>query len=258
MKYEIRAMSFGEILDTGFQLLRNHFGLLVGLSLVIYAPVAVLSIILAAMQDQILGPLVALGALIPLSLALLLAAPIVSAAITYAVGQLYLGEEASFEGSLRAALSITVPLVGTSFLSSIFVGIGLLFFILPGIYLLISFLLLGQVMVLERVFGVAAMRRSHALLKGSRMRALGVLVVGGIIVTVLSTGLQLVLTFVPLLGSLSSAVAQAIGSVYTTAISVVLYFDIRCRKEAFDLEHLARLVQGHRGVSPSATEPLVR
>src|SRR6185369_10021540 len=111
--------------------------------------------------------------------------------------------------------------------------------VLPGIYLILSFLLLWQVMVLERIFGTAALRRSHELMKDNRMRALGVLLIGGIIVGVVTTGLQLVFSLLPILGPLAGAVAQAIGSVYTTAISVVLYFDIRCRKEAFDLDHLA-------------------
>jgi len=33
---------------------------------------------------------------------------------------------------------------------------------------------------------------------------------------------------------------------------VVMYFDIRCRKEAFDLEHLASLVDA-RGAEAAAT-----
>jgi hypothetical protein len=32
--------------------------------------------------------------------------------------------------------------------------------------------------------------------------------------------------------------------VFQTAVAVVLYFDLRCRKENFDLEHLAQLVEG--------------
>ena len=31
------------------------------------------------------------------------------------------------------------------------------------------------------------------------------------------------------------------------ATAVVLYFDIRCRLESFDLEHLARMVEGRAG-----------
>ena len=33
---------------------------------------------------------------------------------------------------------------------------------------------------------------------------------------------------------------------------VVLYFEIRCRKEAFEIEHLARLVQASSGAPPPA------
>jgi hypothetical protein len=32
---------------------------------------------------------------------------------------------------------------------------------------------------------------------------------------------------------------------------VVLYFDIRCRKEAFDIQHLAQLVQAEGAAAPA-------
>jgi hypothetical protein len=35
---------------------------------------------------------------------------------------------------------------------------------------------------------------------------------------------------------------------------VLLYFDVRCRKEAFDLEHLARQVE-HGGTGPVVATP---
>ena len=124
-----------------------------------------------------------------------------------------------------------------------------------GLMSLLAFILLWQVMVLERLFGTAAMRRSHELMKGNKGRALGILFVSGVVIAVLSTALQLLFSFVPLLGPIGSAAAQAVGNVYTTAISVVLYFDIRCRKEAFDLEHLARLVQGRTGEAGSVPAP---
>lgn len=257
MRYEIRAMSFGEILDTGFQLLRNHFGLLVGLSLVLYAPVALLSLLLAASAQSGEAPSVpiALFGMLPLGLTILIVAPIVSAANTYAIGRLYLGEAVGFGDAWRTAVELMLPLVGTSLLSMLAIGVGLVLLIVPGIYLILAFILLWQVMVLERVFGVTALRRSHELMKGNKARALGVLFVSGVVVAVLSTALQLVFTFVPLLGPVASAAAQALGNVYTSAISVVLYFDIRCRKEAFDLDHLARLVQGRSAAPGGALAP---
>ena len=45
-------------------------------------------------------------------------------------------------------------------------------------------------------------------------------------------------------------IAQAAANAFGTAALVVLYFDIRCRKEAFDLEHLARQVESDAGVLP--------
>lgn len=259
MRYEIRAMSFAEILDTGFQLLRNHFTLLVGLSLVMYAPIGLLSVVLEILPpaESMSAAAIAL-ALIPLALAVVVAAPIVAAAITHAVGALYLGDEVTFEGALRAALSILLPLMGTSILAYLAIFAGFLLLVVPGVYLAFAFFLLWQVMVLEGVFGIAAMRRSHELMKGNMLRALGVLLISAVIVGVVSSGLQLVLSIVPVLGALGSALAQAVSNVFTTAVAVVLYFEIRCRKEAFDLEHLASLV-GRRQpeMPPAATAPPV-
>ena len=36
-----------------------------------------------------------------------------------------------------------------------------------------------------------------------------------------------------------------------SAVIVVLYFDIRCREEAFDLEHLAGLVEEEAAGAPA-------
>jgi hypothetical protein len=58
------------------------------------------------------------------------------------------------------------------------------------------------------------------------------------------SGLQLLLGYLPLVGPLASGIVQAIGAAFQSAFLVLLYFDIRCRKEAFDLEHLAGLVEG--------------
>jgi hypothetical protein len=53
-------------------------------------------------------------------------------------------------------------------------------------------------------------------------------------------------TFMPLLGAVIEGFAQAISTAYGTVVIVLLYFDARCRKEAFDLEHLAQLVEARR------------
>src|SRR5437879_8335379 len=140
-----------------------------------------------------------------------------------------------------------LPIVGTSLLVGICVMLGFVLLVIPGVYLFLSFLLVWQVMVLERRYGVTAMRRSRELMRGSLVRGLGITLAGAIIVSVVGGAIGLVVGHIPLLGPIGEGLARAAGVAYTSAVAVVLYFDICCRKEAFDLEHLARLVAGSAG-----------
>ena len=53
------------------------------------------------------------------------------------------------------------------------------------------------------------------------------------------------------LGGLASGLASAVTGAFASVALVVLYFDIRCRKEAFDIQHLARLVQASAAAPPA-------
>jgi hypothetical protein len=254
VRYEVRARSFGEILDLGFRIVRDHFGVLLGLSATLYVPMGLLGAALqSAAADSPSGGLI--GTVVLLGVFVLLASPLVSMAVTYAVGEVFLGRRVGVGEALRYALSIIVPMLGTALLASLAIALGFLLLIVPGVYLMLSFLLLWQVGVLERRFGTRAMSRSRELMRGNLGRGLGIVVVSGLIVGVVNGGLQLLLGVVPYLGVIGSSLAQALGTAYTAAVSVVLYFDIRCRKEAFDIEHLAQAVQAAARAEPRA--PLV-
>lgn len=276
MGYEIRAMSFGEILDAGFQLLRDHFVLLVGTASVLYVPTAILNGYLGReLQDPARGALaaaVAAGA--GLLLLALVAAPIVQVAVTYAIGEVYVGRQRTIGSALRFGLSILLPLAGTAALVYLailcvptvaggvlagvtlwlgpalgmealtFLGVGVAGLVAGAVlvYISLSFLIVWQVMVLERVFGVTAMRRSRALMRGHLMRGFGVMLVSALVILLLVGGVGFVLAFIPWLGSVGAGVAQAAGAAYGAAVGVALYFDLRCRKEAFEIEHLAQKV----------------
>jgi hypothetical protein len=55
--------------------------------------------------------------------------------------------------------------------------------------------------------------------------------------------LQLLVSGIPIVRSVASAIAQSVAMAFYSGVGVVLYFDLRCRKENFDLEHLAQLVE---------------
>jgi hypothetical protein len=257
MAYEIRPMSFGEILDTGFRLLRNHFSPLMSIAAVVYVPLTLLGQTFRGYAEpgaaapgadaafSILG--MSAGVLLVLSIGY----PLIATAMTFALGEAYLGRAPEAGAALRRAWRILLPVMGTQLLALLITFGGSMLFIIPGIYFLFAYWLSSQVVVLEGVFGMAALRRSRDLMVGNKLRAFGVMLVPTILATVVDGGATWALGSLPWIQAVVSAFIQAAGVAYLYAVDVVFYFDIRCRKEAFDLEHLARLVE-QRAADPAA------
>ncbi len=249
MRYEIRAMELSEILDLGFRITKDHWATLTTIAGVIYVPMALAGYLLqrSAMHGQV-GAVIGGG--LVMGLLSLIAMPIVSAGITHALGECYLGRTPDVKNSLSVGVDLLVPLVGTSLLMGLIVLVGLCLLVVPGIYLMLCYALIAQVIVLERTYGMEALSRSKQLTEGYLLRMLAIFAVVWIVIMVVSGGVQLILGFFPLLGALASGVVQAVAFAYSSAVCVIVYFDLRCRKEAFDLEHLAQTVEG-RGASRS-------
>jgi len=249
MAYEVRAMGLGEIVDTSFRLVRDHFVPLVGMSAAVYFP---FTFLMAAWQAQIQTAVAAGGRIDPgtliaqagaLMLTMWVVMPIVSAAIAHAVGEAYLGRAVSVGDSLREALRIVLPLVGTAFLAGLITMVGVLLFVIPGIWFALGIMVLASINVMERVFGMTSIRRSLDLMKGQRGRGFLLSLLVAIVTGVLGGVLGLIGAISPWIGALMQGLASAVAGAFTGAVFIVFYFDLRCRKEAFDVEHLARLVQ---------------
>jgi len=241
MSYEIRAMSLGEVLDTAFRLVRNHFVLLLGIAFVLALPQQAFQAYVGAVQAT---PTPQAGAgILGFVLFFVIVSPIVSAAITHAIGEIYLGSPVTVGAAYKVGFQLFFKLVGTAILMMILVAIGLLLLVIPGLYLMLAFMLTYQVIVMERVAGLAALKRSRELAKQNLLRILAIYVVTVVIMAVLGGVVALVLAPLPVLAAVGNALVQAAISAYMSAAFVVLYFDIRCRKEAFDLEHLASVVE---------------
>jgi hypothetical protein len=240
MAYEIRAMSLGEVLDTAFRLVRANFVPLVAIGLTVSLPAAGLTYAVEEMKT--LPNAATIGGFVSLGFFMLVVSPVVSAAITHAVSEVYQGRAVSFASSLRVGLKLLLPLMGTALLMTLLMGLGMLLLIIPGIYLAFAWMLTYQVLVIERRAGWNALKRTRELSSGHLLRILGVLMVASLLLMVISVVIGLLTASLPLAEMFVSALMQSIFSAYLTAAFVVLYFDIRCRKEAFDLEHLAEQV----------------
>jgi hypothetical protein len=190
------------------------------------------------------------------------------AALTVAIGQRYLGRpitvREAFERGLRAvprllgvaiivivlfgvlaavaAMAIIVLNSAVARAIAIIGGIAAFFFVLPWLFL--SLALVAPAVVFEGLGPIAAIRRSFHLMDRARLRTLGLYFLIGIISSILGLvfGIVFLVSFVsePTL----RVVLQALATIASGAVSgpllygaiVLLYYDLRVRKEAFDLQ----------------------
>ena len=140
--------------------------------------------------------------------------------------------------------AIALAVFNSSALVAVALAIGViaLFFVLP--WAALSLAIVAPALVLETLGPIAAIRRSFHLMDKARLRALGLY----ILMAVIATLLGLVFTVIFLASFVAEptvrAVLQTIANVATATISgpliygaiVLLYYDLRVRKEAFDLQ----------------------
>jgi hypothetical protein len=235
LTYDIRPLSFTEVLDCAFGLLRDQFWLLAGISAVLWVPYGLLAAF-AAIGHHAGLYLVAL-------LLLLLLAPVAHAATTVAVSRLYLGTPATIKGSYLATRDILQPIIGTYLLIYLFFIPLMLLLVVPAIYFMNCWLLVAPVMIVEETFGLGAMRRSRSLVRGSWWKTFALMTVVGLIEFVPAMTLEFFWSFIPVLGPILNGATQAITNSYSLIAVVVYYFDRRCRTEDFDLRILAQQIR---------------
>ena len=270
----LRPLGIGEIIDVAIKVYRARFGVLVKSVGIVLAPVFILSALIrisfpasddlfeatqpGATPDfdiDVLWPFIA-GTVLIVVLAYL-ASQIATGACFKAISGAYLDEEAGWQESLRFARSKLGSLIWLSFLTGLGVIVGLVLCLAPGIYLWIAWTVAAPVLLLEDVRGWKAMKRSRELVKGRFWSTFAVV----LLVAILTGIVQAV--FVGILAGVVSvsgnevalAIADALGQTasgvlitpLSAAVLTVLYFDLRVRKEGFDLELLSRRM----GVDPA-------
>jgi hypothetical protein len=247
MAYNIRPLSFGELLDRAFQVYKDQFLLFFTMAAVVFIPYQ----IAIALCVRIWATL----AIIPL-LALLTVGPVMHGAMTLAVADVYLDKPTTAIDSYRGIRAILRPYLWT-YLVLVLIGGGVgtvagiaLFFRPIGIYLallvgavlfyfLISWTLTFQIVVVEHLFGMKAINRSYNLVRGSWWRTLGIAVVTSLITGIPTGALSFIWMHIPILGVILQGATASVAAPYTSIALMLYYFDRRCRLENFDLLRLA-------------------
>lgn len=254
MSYQLRELGIGGILDQAIALLKNRFGLLLGITMVMLVPFQLLAglVTLSSVPQLPPNPTMAdvreyqrealsggvLLKTVPLSMLLVLVIlPLTNAAITYAVASEYLNRPITVGGAVRRVFHLAFPYLGTGILFFLAVWGGMLLLLIPGIVFAFWFALWGQVVVIEGTAGPAALKRSKFLMKGN----IGKFFVLGMIVGFINAALGLIAGLItePYVRQAVISVLQGVLASFGCAAYVVFYFSCRCKAENFDLTLLA-------------------
>ncbi|HEX6962604.1 MAG TPA: hypothetical protein VF175_12100 [Lacipirellula sp.] len=252
MAYKIQRLGLGGVLDQAIAITRNHFVLLFSIIAILLIPyLLAFGSVQYAMEldlppeptmDDIMRAQEASMAYLPWFFLLLFGYtaiiwPIANAAVIQAVARLYLGEEVTAGEAIKHALRRFFPLVLTSILMTLIIGVGFALLIIPGIYFMIWYGLSQHVVVLEGLSGMTALKRSKQLVHPQRGTFLALLLITGI----MSWLVNMSIAFIPqpIVAIFASALVQGMMTVLITATFVVFYFSARCSVENFDLMRLA-------------------
>ncbi|MGI8803551.1 MAG: hypothetical protein ACR2KV_15535 [Solirubrobacteraceae bacterium] len=176
---------------------------------------------------------------------------VLTAATVKAVSDAYLGKVPDVRDSLRFAVRRIRSLFWLYIVLGFGLGLAFVALIIPGIWLYVAWSVATPVLLLEDVRATAALRRSFRLVRGRWWPTAAVLIVAGLIVSIAGGVVSGLLSVIPsaidgssvllavFAATLAGSVATALVHPLQSAITTVLYFDLRVRTEGFDLALLA-------------------
>ena len=174
---------------------------------------------------------------------IVLLGPLVAAALTIAVADLCLGRTPSVSGSYRRSLDkLWAQLLATNLLSGVLFVVGFILLIVPGVLFFVWYALAPCVVVLEGSWGWSALRRSKALAQGYFWRTLGILVALTLALFVIGFVTGFVGGYMGTPPLVFNLVMQLLGLAAQPTVLlglVLIYYDLRVRKEAYDSQTLA-------------------
>jgi hypothetical protein len=267
----LRPLEIGDLLDETFRMYRRHFVLFAGISALLSIPEAALSgygyfALFGSLLRTPPGSTPDLSAftsvLVSLAIGLVIfiaILPFSMGAVTYAACESALGRPVTAGGIFRGVSQRYVDLLGYWLLIGLMLYVG--FCLIPlWIWIWVSWVAVMPVMFVENARLGAAMGRSWRLVEGRWWRTFLILFLVGVLFAVVQTALSAFLALGQFVMSLvfSSylvlAISQATGTIVQALVNpvlqiavVLIYFDLRVRREALDLFQLAQ-----RLAAPSA------
>jgi len=264
---DLRPLSLGELLDRTFFLYRRHFLVFIGIAgipyLLILIP-ALVGLVLyglpgtSRLPSSIVGAAAITGVIlaIVLVLAVFIAFLYAAGASVFAVSEIYAGRPASIRGSFRMARGKAGTIFGVMILSGLIVMAGFIALIIPGLYLLCRIPLATAAAMIEDMGPSDAIRRSFDLTRDFAGRSALIY----LLAASLSYGVGMMFqmpffvlaavsakqSHLVLLWTVLAQVGNLLGSILVAPVHTIgfalFYYDLRVRKEAFDLQMMMQAI----------------
>ena len=257
-KPTLKPLSVAELLDRALQLYKRHALLLIQVSAVVLIPYTIISSVLLLYFDD---------TRLRSSIFNVFVFPFIELAMIAAISSLYLGKGITVRNSFSIGVKrywtrIGVNLlIGSAMIPAIFlfillsfVGInllGLIVFIPIVAYLSTRWSLAAPILILETGEAVESMKRSWALTEGCFWHVFGTSFTAGLLAQLLSVLPSIFINYLleqiqavpPKLILIVPIVVEQLAAVIAypliIGVTVSIYYDLRIRKEGFDLMFMA-------------------
>jgi hypothetical protein len=240
----------GELLSAALQLYRRHWRTLMAIAAVVVVPLTVVQYGIGhwfrSHGQQLQGQVEVSTSFWAVASASLLAAlvglllyQVLTGAITRNIAAEVAGQDLDLEQSYRFGFARLGPILVVSILVGLATLLGLIVFIIPGIYIGVRLAVSTQALIVEDKRGTNAMRRSWDLVGGHWWHAAFTILIAGLITAVVNAVITAPFSAGAwLIQGIAAAVATTVTLPYGALVGVLLYLDLRARKEPLDLDTL--------------------
>jgi hypothetical protein len=282
---DLRPLSIGELLDRSFSIYRRNFFLFLGISVIPHLLVLAIQLarlaftassfpvfpratseFQAASSGFSLEGMLSAAAFFVIGLVVAVIAYLFSQGGTvFAVSELYLGRATTIGQSLRRVRGELISLFFVVFLAYLVIFCGFLFLLIPGVYLACRLCVCIPAALLENLGASDAFGRSFKLTEDNAGRAFLILLLSAVLwydalivvdvpfvfavqAAVHSPGTIRTLTA---LVDVGNWVANVLITPVVTIASALFYFDLRIRKEGFDLQLMLSPLRAEAAAPPA-------
>ena len=245
---QLRPLGVGEIVDATFTVYRRRFGPMFAIAVVLVFIPFLVSLAGGCSLDSAgtttcTSPIGWLGYLAGIAGSVVAGV----AAILVAAGA-YADVPSDWRNAMSIGIRRIVEIIVATIVIAVLIGIGFVLLIVPGVFLMVSFVVVWEALIIEGTGPIESIKRSWRLVSGERWRVFGagvlVIVLMVIFVGVVSAVIALILSAgLGVSGGMTGYLVQQVASLLsiplTAALGTVIYLDLRVRKESLGTAELA-------------------